>query len=148
MATRSKRTKTSNLVVDKSSGRELRIMEDSLKMLLTPYISKLSKDRNWYSPLIALIGVVLSLIKFDYYSIIKLDEKGVAYVGVEWGLLIVLIVYICITLVLLFLFGRSLYYIWEYRKEDLSEHGIVDSIISMPTYMGDDNASKEDDNNV
>lgn len=130
MATGSKRTKVSNLVVDISQGRQLRVMEDTLKIVLTPYIEKLSKDKNWYSPSIALVGVVTALVKFDYKGIILTNDQN-EYNGVNVPLIICLVVYALLLIAALTLLCISLVNIYKCRKEDLSVHGIVEKIVSL-----------------
>lgn len=131
MAAGSKRTKVTALVVDKSNGRLLHIMEDTLKITLVPYVEKFTKDRNWYSPLIALVGVSTGLLKFDYEGIIIVNNN--IYEGINWGLLICLIVYVLLGLASLFFLIRALCYIIMYRHEDLSVTGVVDCIMSIPS---------------
>lgn len=131
MATGSKRTKVTALVVDKSNGRLLRIMEDTLKITLVPYVEKFTKDRNWYSPLIALVGIATGLLKFDYKGIIIVNNN--IYEGIDYGLLICLIVYVVLGFTSLFLTIRALYYINKYRHDDLSATGVVDCIMSIPS---------------
>lgn len=136
MATGSKRTKVSNLVVDISQGRQLRVMEDTLKIVLTPYIEKLSKDKNWYSPSIALVGVATALAKFDYKGIILTNDQN-EYNGVNVPLIICLVVYVLLLIAALTLLCISLVNIYKCRKEDLSVHGIVEKIVSL--HVEDDN---------
>ena len=130
MATGSKRTKVSNLVVDISQGRQLRVMEDTLKIVLTPYVEKLSKDKNWYSPSVALVGIITALAKFDYKGIILTNTQN-EYNGVNVPLIICLIVYALLFIAALTLLCISLVNIHKCRKEDLSVHGIVEKIVSL-----------------
>lgn len=130
MATGSKRKKVSNLVVDISQGRQLRIMEDTLKIVLTPYVEKLSKDKNWYAPSVALVGIITALAKFDYKGIILTNNQN-EYNGVNVPLIICLVVYALLLIAALTLLGISLVNIYRCRQEDLSVHGIVEKIVSM-----------------
>lgn len=132
MATPNKTTNVKNLVVDKSSRRQIRIMEDTLVAILTPYVQKLSKNKNWYSPLLLLAGSVLSLVRINYAEIIIKGDKG-EYLGVDGWLITCVIIYSVLVLVALFLIAYPLITLYKQRKEDLSAQGILKEIISLPT---------------
>lgn len=139
----SKTTRISNVIIDKSQGKQLRIMEDTLSMILSPYIDKLSKDRNWYSPLLALVSVATALIRFNYKDIIQIGEEN-AYVGLNFELLICAIALFVILVVAIFLFVRALVYLYRYRKEDLTIGGIMRDVMSLP--VEEDAIAKPNDN--
>lgn len=127
-----KNTNVKNIVVDKSSGRQLRIMEDTLVSILTPYVQKLSKNRNWYSPLLLLAGSGLALAKINYDDFIVHSEEGV-YLVVNSEPFMYAVVYAVIAIIAIVLFAFPICTLWQQRKDDLSVHGIMKEIMSEPS---------------